>query len=439
MDHLELAKAAMRFIDTRKQKGPSGAFWSVEDAAAGKPIYYDEISLYAGASGILLFLLGLFDATGEKAYLEEAEDAADYLRYRWECHRKLKRNFSPYAFSSGWAGAGFAAAHLFLVCKKEAYRALACSIAEQAIEDAAPSPDGIGYSWSSYPGIVGDAGTILFLLFAADTFHSEKFRSFAISAGRAYLSRSRDMGGGKKAYLGVNPAYFGASEDYIDPNFPMGTCGVGYLLLKLYEASGDEAFFQAVKGVPEYVSSVAVRQKRGKLLPHGLPDRPDLFYLGYCHGPAGTVRFFYKLWEMTGNAAYQEAIQSLVQGLEDTGAPRLRSAGYWNNYNLCCGTAGILNMYLGLWASSKDPAFLAQARACAEVLTEGAQLERLPEGPAAKWPLALDRIAPDVCTTPVGCMDGAAGIGIALLQMARAERGDFHVRRFLDDPFPTHA
>ena len=73
--------------------------------------------MYAGASGIICFLLGLYDAAKDESYLEEAEEAAKYIIYRWHHDRSLKRNFSQYAFSSGWSGAGFASVsytHLIL-------------------------------------------------------------------------------------------------------------------------------------------------------------------------------------------------------------------------------------------------------------------------------------------------------------------------------------
>ena len=34
------------------------------------------------------------------------------------------------------------------------------------------------------------------------------------------------------------------------------------------------------------------------------------------------------------------------------------------------------------------------------------------------------------------CFYGAAGIGLALLQLHLAETDQYHVTRFLDDPFP---
>ena len=100
MDYLEIAKRTMNFINTRKRKGPEGIFWSLEDAAKGRPVYYDEICMYAGASGILCFLLGLYDVTKDSTYLDEAKEAGSYLKYRWENEPELKRNFSKYAFSS---------------------------------------------------------------------------------------------------------------------------------------------------------------------------------------------------------------------------------------------------------------------------------------------------------------------------------------------------
>lgn len=434
--YLETAKAAMNFINTRKKQGPEGIYWSLQDAAEGRKIYYDEICMYAGASGIICFLLGLYDAAKDESYLEEAEEAAKYIIYRWHHDRSLKRNFSQYAFSSGWSGAGFALTRLYLATGKQEYEGAVASIIEQAQKDAKPGAGGLGYSWSSFPGIVGDAGTVLFLLFAADTYKREDWKQFAIESGKNFFGQRREAGDGKYWYQGVDPAYFGAKDDYIDPNFPMGTAGIGFTLLKLYETSGDKEFWQMAQGVPEFMDSVAVKIRLGRLLPHGLPDRGNLFYLGYCHGPAGTNRFLYELYKQTDDEIYKKRIDELVQGVRDMGAPKERSEGFWNTDNICCGTAGLLNMYLGLWAAFGEDVYYQEALKCGEVLLKDAEFSTENGVETARWPFALDRVSPDQLSTPIGCFDGAAGIGLALLQLYQAEKGQFHTVRMIDDPFP---
>lgn len=436
-DALTTAKAAMRFINTRKRKGPEGIYFSLEDGETGHTLYYDEICLYAGASGILCFLLGLYDATGEVEYLSEAKEVGKYLQYRWNHAQALKRNFSQYAFSSGWSGAGFALLSLYQATGDTSYGDTVTAIARQAMRDARPAAAGEGYEWSTFQGIVGNAGTVLFLLKAAEALGDAEIKNFAIEAGRSFLHQGRQMGDGRIVYQGVDPQYFGAGKDYIDPNYPMGTGGIAFTLLRLYEASGDRAFLNAVTGVTEFMDSVSVKMKAGKLLPHGLPDRGNLFYVGYCHGPAGTNRFFYKLYEMTGDAKYRQEIEDLTDGMESLGVPQVESEGYWGVQNICCGTAGLLNTYLGLWAGLGDERYYAKARECKDVLLERAIYEETAEGLTAKWRFPLDRTAPDVLTTPIGFLDGAAGIGAMLLQIHSAESGHFKAMRAIDDPFPA--
>ena len=275
-DYLTYAKETMNFINSRKKQGPEGIYWSLQDAAEGRSIYYDEICMYAGASGIIVFLLGLYQTTNDVSYLQEAEEAATYIRYRFDHDRDLKRNFSKYAFSSGWSGAGFAMIQLYKITGNEKYKTFVADIIESAKADAKPGKNGRGYSWTSFPGIVGDAGTVLFFLYAAKTFGREDWTAFAAKAGENFLGQRHDAGNGTCWYPGVDPVYFGAKEDYIDPNFPMGTGGIGFVLLNLYEASGDQGFLEATKGIADFMIAQAVKMKAGSLIPHGLPDRKDL-------------------------------------------------------------------------------------------------------------------------------------------------------------------
>ena len=134
---------------------------------------------------------------------------------------------------------------------------------------------------------------------------------------------------------------------------------------------------------------------------------------------------------------YKKEIEDLTDGMESLGVPAKQSAGYWNVLNICCGTAGILNMYLGLWAAFGEDRYYEKAQECKKILLDRAIYEETEAGLTAKWQFALDRVAADVLTTPIGFLDGAAGIGAMLLQMHGAENGNFKAMRAIDDPFPT--
>lgn len=183
------------------------------------------------------------------------------------------------------------------------------------------------------------------------------------------------------------------------------------------------------------MDSVAVKMRVGKLLPHGLPDRKNLFYLGYCHGPAGTVRYYYKLYEGSRDeqekAKYKEKIRTLVLGLEATGAPEGRSEGYWNTHNLCCGTAGLLNMYLGLWAAFGEEHDLELAKRCGKILLECSRSGKR-TGAFTEMALRPGSVAPDVLTTPIGWFDGALELAWHCCSFIWQKLDQYHVTRFLD-------
>ena len=141
---------------------------------------------------------------------------------------------------------------------------------------------------------------------------------------------------------------------------------------------------------------------------------------------------------MTGDEKYKKEIEDLTDGMESLGVPAKQSAGYWNVLNICCGTAGILNMYLGLWAAFGEDRYYEKAQECEKILLDRAIYEETEAGLTAKWQFALDRVAPNVLTTPIGFLDGAAGIGAMLLQMHGAENGNFKAMRAIDDPFPAN-
>lgn len=439
-DYLQAAIETANYIDTKRIDSEHGLVWSMDDAVVSKDEeYYDEICLYAGSAGIAHFYLSLWHYTKDDKYLQDAVDAARYIRYRWDNQRTLRKNFSQWAYSTGYSGIASFLLELYEITKDPQYAAFVEEIVAEILKDARVPANGVGYTWGTFPGIVGDAGIVLFLLEAAAHLGHDDWRQFAIRAGESFLTQARPYEGGGIYYLGVNPEYFHSDSNYIDPNFPMGAAGIGFTLLRLYEESGDERFLCAVDGIEEFHEAVGLKGEDSILLPHGLPTRPDTYYLGYCHGPAGTARFYRKYYEVTGEERYLDWEQRLLNGILGTGAPEVHSPGYWNTHCYCCGTAGFTDLFIGLWAETGEDRYLSYAkRAARQIIGTSTQTEE--NGiPQRRWYQAFVGADPSRITTNIGMYDGAAGIAWALLQTYGALTDQFYVHRTVDDPYPEQA
>lgn len=169
------------------------------------------------------------------------------------------------------------------------------------------------------------------------------------------------------------------------------------------------------------------------LFPHSFPHLKDVHYLGLCHGAAGTVRLFYKLYQVTGEAEYKEWTEHIVNGILSTGAPELHSDGYWNVASQCCGSASMSSVFLGLWAETGDDKYLTYAKRVGKQLLSESVYD---ENTGACWYHAFDRTNPEHVTAKIGYLDGASGIAAELLQLYQADIGQFDVLRLPDDPYP---
>jgi hypothetical protein len=125
------------------------------------------------------------------------------------------------------------------------------------------------------------------------------------------------------------------------PNFSHGTAGVGYFLTRLYAATREPAFLEAARAGARYLDAVATRAGGGELVFHHEPGGGDLFYLGWCHGPAGTARFYHALGQVTGEHVWEEKIRAGARALLLSGVPEQRTPGFWNNVSQCCGDAAV--------------------------------------------------------------------------------------------------
>ena len=103
---------------------------------------------------------------------------------------------------------------------------------------------------------------------------------------------------------------------------------------------------------------------------HHEPKGEELFSLGWCHGPTGTARLFYRLFEATKDREWLDWVKRAARALTESGIPKKRTPGFWNNVSQCCGSAGVAEFMLDWHRITKDRAYLAFCKAVTDDLLQ---------------------------------------------------------------------
>ena len=145
------------------------------------------------------------------------------------------------------------------------------------------------------------------------------------------------------------------------------------------------------------------------------PGGEQLFYLSWCHGPAGTARLYHRLAEVTGDTSWRAMLPRLAQGIVDSGVPDQHPdrSGYWNNISQCCGASGVAEFFIAMHAMTGDTRHLTFARRVMDDVVSRATAD----GAGLKWIQAEHRVRPELLVAQTGLMQGAAGVGLALLHL----------------------
>ena len=231
------------------------------------------------------------------------------------------------------------------------YREAAKSATDAIVEAARPVASGL--AWSGAPGVATD-GIVLYLLYAADEFQNDQYRSVAKKAGDHILELAIKEPRGGLSWRGF-PAFPGLPKDAYFPNFEGGTAGVAYVLTRRYGETKEEKYRDAARQGALHLQTIAAVHGDAALIPYRFPDLTDLYYLGFCHGPAGTARTFSEFHRITGEPEYQLWTDRFAQGVIQSGIPEDLTPGYWNVVCKCCGSATVIDLFLGLWAASGAP------------------------------------------------------------------------------------
>jgi lantibiotic modifying enzyme len=408
-DFLTAACAAARWIVSR-QSGSHWPSWPNESIE-------DQVDFYYGNAGTILFFRELAELTADPGYQEIAIHGAQYIAAQMG-------KVTDCGFFHGLAGMAFALNELMRTTEDRSafFGPLNRAIKQLQIHiepgQSTLPPDEPNDLASGLAGI----GLVLLHL-ARESGISGLLESAKIAGDRLVALAQNAPNG---IYWTLSAA---SKSEY--PNFSHGTAGIGYFLAALFEATRDVRFLDHALAAGSYLRSIMSKAPSSNcLVPHDQTTDRNLFYLGWCHGPPGTGRFFFRLSQLTDDPAWIDLITQQAETLQDSGIPEQQTLGYWNNVGRCCGAAGVGEFFLGLYTATKEKAYLTFAQRIAAHLVSRA--EKVEDG--MKWTQSETRLQPDHLLAQTGLMQGAAGIGLFLVHLAQISQHQKRLIRFPDEP-----
>ncbi|XOV87769.1 MAG: lanthionine synthetase LanC family protein [Pseudomonadota bacterium] len=419
--YLQQAQQVEKFLETSRVATNHGIAWN--RTPDGKPVR----TLYHGSAGVLLYYLELHRSTGNQTYLRKAVLAGDDLLAYVE-HKAASNSFLTIGFYSGWPGYVFVLNELFKASREKKFRTAAILALECMTAQATEMGAGIGWiepvPFSDITGITGErevvdlsvgaAGAGIIYLYAHREKLTDEALPLAIKVADRLLEVAEHTDQGLRWFMMVDMPFA-----FTAPNFAHGGAGVGYFLADLYREQPDPRYLDAARSAADYIRSRTVEQSEGFLVCHLEEQQPPkTFYLGVCHGPAGTGRLMALLHQITGDETYWTWLEANFRGLTSTGAPEVRSPGLWQNFGQCCGDAGIGDYALFLYKQSGNKVYLNFARRIAEHLVKHSET-----GAGMAWSQAEHRNRPEFTEVQTGYMQGAAGIGSFLLHFNSISAG----------------
>jgi len=376
--------------------------------------------LYTGMAGVVLFYLELHNATGDQQALKMARGGADYLL--WSLPDEAGK--TAMGLYTGLAGTAIVLEHAYVATGDERYLRGVQRILMMISKSARPA--GLGVEWNDSTDIIsGSAGIGLALLALRDRTKEFATWELAAQAGDRLIERSQLVDPGKRTWL-ISPQN---PRNY--PNFSHGTAGVSFFLTRLSASSGAKGHLDAALAGERWLSSISTMDADGgRKIYHSAPGNEQLFYLSWCHGPAGTARLYRALGAVTRDPLWDQRVNELARGTRNMKVPG-RSPGFWNNISRCCGNCGVSEFFVGLHRRTGD----ARQLAYAEEIAHDTLRRATADGDGHKWIQAEHRVRPELLVAQTGLMQGAAGVGLAMLHLDGAREGRKPFVKLPDDPF----
>jgi lantibiotic modifying enzyme len=399
--YLGAALKAAHWIHTARIETSHGVTWPA-DPRDSKTISRD---LYTGASGVVLFQLELYEQTRDASHLAEACAGADDLTVA------VDRDEIPASgLYDGLAGVMFALAEVYRASLEPKYwRAVERC---RDLLDRRAQRRGPGIEWNDSADVIsGGAGIGLALLDLHRRFGDRTCAELARDAALRLVELGLPDSDGLRWMRSAR-----VDREY--PNFSHGSAGVSYFLATAYGTTHESEFIDAALRGAAYLKRIAKTEDGRCLVFHHTKGGEDRYYLGWCHGPAGTARLFHRLGQATDDREWRGWVERAARAITTSGIPEQRTPGFWNNVSQCCGNAGVADFFIELHRGYQDAGALPFARRLvADLLRRATEDER-----GMRWVHAEHRLRPEVRVAQTGYMQGAAGIGTLLLKLDAVER-----------------
>lgn len=410
---LEKALKAESFLKTAQVIDGTGTSWKVMPDSTNS---VTDVSLYSGSPGVILFYLELYNTTDSEQYLNLARSGASHLLQNLD---DITPNANNVGLYTGLAGMGYTLMELYRATNDKSYLRSIFTIVDLLASSAEVTSHGV--HWGNITDIVyGGAGIGLFLNSIANESGLEKADSLAAHIANQLLVQSTKEADGLRWKM--RPVM----DRHMD-NFSHGTAGVAYFLAERYKMTQEVKFLEAALKAGNWL---AEHTNEEGLVAHHYPGGEDLYYLSWCHGPAGTSRLYYSLWELTSERKWMDLMVKSADGMMEMKIDQQRTPGFWNNVGKCCGDAGVAEYYLWLYEITGDEDYLNFSK----TLTHNLLLEATYDGDVLKWIHAENRVSPEQVAAQTGLMQGAAGIGLWLLQLHNFEKGKKNLIQLPDKP-----
>lgn len=408
-----------QWIDAAEEPlGDGASRWHAwPDRPEFTPIY-GPVSLNTGAAGIAWYANA---ATAlDPAHAARASRAAAYLRGAWRDHADDVYFDLPGTGLGHYGGlAGIASVFVGLGDRETAVAILDEILRRTGVTGGRP------FGWTGSNALLGDGGIVITLVDASAKLGEPRYLAAAVTAGLGILAEERPDG----SWPGVSASSFGMSDDIALEGFELGTIGIGYVFAKLAVATGDPRFAQAATRAAAHVAGKSTVVGDAAVIARVGGD----YSFGYCTGSSGVIRSFVGVYRATGDPDHLEWALRFGRGILRSGVPGRQTRGNAYVFHQCCGSAAVLESFVGLWRETGDPLWLRAAQAQADDLL----IRSIADARGRRWYSEAHILPTGTLKAEVGHQVGASGIALALLHLHQALQPDTSgaTPRLPDDPF----